>query len=168
MAKPQRVGSLEIGQDLDFQRKEWEVQRVAWLVVLVILLAAVAGIFGAGPLSHAEAASGPLEMNYDRIARRGSETTLTLRVAPQTAVDGELPLWLDRDFLDKVNIDRIVPEPAEMEAEDERVIYRFVAADPEQVAEITFQLNPAEPGIARGRLGVVDGAEVSFAQFIYP
>jgi hypothetical protein len=89
-------------------------------------------------------------------------------VAPGAAVDGEIPIWLNRAFLDKVNIERIVPEPVEMKTAPDRVFYHFSVANPDQPAEITFHLEPAEPGLAQGQLGIVDAETISFDQFIFP
>ncbi len=43
-----RVGDLDIEQDLDFERRQWHVQRVGWVVFLLILLAAFVGLLGTG------------------------------------------------------------------------------------------------------------------------
>ena len=48
------LGDLEVGQDLDFQRREWAVQRVGWGAMALVILAALLGLFGSsGPLSRA-------------------------------------------------------------------------------------------------------------------
>jgi len=168
MAKTQRVGSLEIGQDLDFQRREWVVQRGAWLVVLLILFIGLAGLLGGGPLSHAEASSGPLALDYERFVRKHAPTELDLRVAPAAVANGEVTLWLDQSVLDKIDVERIVPEPVEMEAAADRVVYRFAIEDSEEPTEVTFHLQPAEPGAVHVRLGLVNGADLTADQFIYP
>lgn len=41
MAKIQRVGALEISQDLDFQRRTWVVEQVGWGVMALVVLAAL-------------------------------------------------------------------------------------------------------------------------------
>ena len=168
MPRNQRVGSLEIAQDLDFQRREWIVQRIAWGIVVIILIAGLAGLLGAGPLSHAQASSGPLALDYERFVRKRAPTQFDLTVAPEAASDGEVALWLDQALLEKLDVERITPEPTAMEATPDRVVYRFVLADPEQPAAVTFHLEPAEPGAVRGNLGLVDGQELAVAQFIYP
>lgn len=168
MAKTQRVGPLDIGEDIDFQRREWVVERGAWLVVLLILIVGLAGLFGGGPLSHAEASSGPLVLDYERFVRKRAPTELDLRVAPEAVANGEVALWLDQSVVEKIDVERIVPEPVEMEGAVDRVVYRFAVADPEEPAEVTFHLQPAEPGAVRVRMGLVNGAELSIDQFIYP
>lgn len=168
MPRSQQVGSLEIAQDFAFQRREWIVQRVLWWVVVAILVAGVVGLLGTGPLSHAEAASGPLSLDYERFVRKRAPTQLDVRVAPEAAVEAEIALWLDADYLEKVDVERIMPEPVVMAAAPDRVIYRFVLADAEQPGRVTFHLQPAEPGAVDGRLGLVDGDSVTFDQFVYP
>lgn len=168
MPQPERVGSLEITQDLDFQRREWVVQRVAWAVVAALLIAGVVGLFGAGPLSHAVASSGPLTLEYDRLLRRRAPSQYELAVSPDIATAGEVALWLDAALLEKIDIDQIVPEPTEAATGSDRIVYRFAVADPEQTAQITFHLEPSEPGAVRGRIGLIDGQELTIDQFIYP
>jgi hypothetical protein len=168
MAQTHRVGSLQIDQDLEFQRKEWTAQRAAWLVALLILLAGFVGLLGGGPLSHAEAAAGPLRLEYDRFARTRAATNLEARVDPGAAANGAVRLWLDRDFLDKVDIERIIPQPVEAQTSGDRVVYRFAAPDADQPAVISFDLQPMEPGAVRGQMGLVAGPEIAFTYFIYP
>lgn len=53
MGSTERVGDLELGQDLPFQRREWAVQRIAWAAMAAVLTAALLGLFGSGPVSDA-------------------------------------------------------------------------------------------------------------------
>jgi hypothetical protein len=46
-----RAGDLEVEQDLDFQQRTWALERAGWIVMLLIIAAALAGFFGGGPLS---------------------------------------------------------------------------------------------------------------------
>ncbi len=87
---------------------------------------------------------------------------------PGAASDGELTVWLDRAFVDKVEIERVVPEPIAMAAGSDRILYRFAVAAPEQSTAITFHIELADFGATRGRVGLVDGAEITFDQFIFP
>jgi hypothetical protein len=164
----QRVGSLEIDEDLDLERREWIVQRAGWIVVLLLLIAGLAGLLGPGPLSHVEASSGPLTVTYERFVHKRAPTELQVQLEPGAADDGEVAIWFDRAYLSKVAIDHVLPEPAETIVAADGVIYRFAVEDPEQVSEIVFDVAPAEPGIARGQIGLVESPGVAIAQFIYP
>ena len=168
MGQPQEVGSLEIDQDLEFERRQWTIQRIGWLVMALILLVGFIGLLGGGPLSQAQASSGPLSAQYDRLARERAPSELQLQVAAGTASNGEIAVSLNDGFLDKVDVERVLPEPVEMEAASGRVIYRFAVEDPEQFTTIVFHLQPQEPGIAQGRLGLVGVEEIEFSQLIFP
>lgn len=168
MGQLHRVGSLEIDQDLEFERRQWTFQRAAWVVMALILLMAFVGLLGGGPLSQAKQTSGPLALQYDRLSRERAPSELQLQVAAGTASDGEIAISLNDGFLDKVDVERVVPEPAEMEAAVGRVIYRFAVADPDQFTTIVFHVQPDEPGVAQGRLGLIAGEEITFSQLIYP
>jgi hypothetical protein len=168
LAKTTRVESLEVGQDLAFQRREWKVQRAAWMVALLILVLGFAGLLGGGPLSQTETSSGPLALEYERFARKRAPTALHTRLEPGVTSAGEFSLWLSEEYLDKVDLNRVLPEPIEMAAASDRVVFRFLAATPGEPAEITFALEPAEPGLVHGRVGLVAGPDVAFDQVIYP
>ncbi len=43
-----RVGDLQINQDLDYQRREWTIQRVGWVVIGLIVCAAAPWASGPG------------------------------------------------------------------------------------------------------------------------
>lgn len=50
-----RVGELEIEEDLDFQRRMWRLQQIGWALLVLVVVAALLGLFGKGPLSRAVA-----------------------------------------------------------------------------------------------------------------
>ncbi len=169
MDEIRRVGSLEIAQDLQFEEHQWRVQRIAWCALFLILGAGLLGLLGSGWLSHAETTSGPLALEYDRLARQRAPTYLRLRIDPApNAPEDDIAIWIDRVFLDRILVERFEPEPVEMEAGEERVVYHFVPDDPTRPAEITLRYQPIEPGLVSWRLGIVDDAELAASQVIYP
>ena len=52
MAEESHSGDLELDQDLIFERRTWTVERVAWVIMALVGLAALAGLLGPGPLSE--------------------------------------------------------------------------------------------------------------------
>ncbi len=168
MEGPHRVGEIEVAQDLAFQRREWALQRVLWVAIAVLLLAGLAGLFGSGPLSHAETGTAALSLEYERLARLYTPSELKVRIGPGAATDGTVVLWLDRAFLDTNKLEAVLPEPEDEEAGGERVIYRFAVAEPGSPIEVTFELEPERVGRVEGRVGLVEGPELAFGQFVYP
>ena len=92
MASIQRIGDLEIGQDVDFQCREWAAQRVAWVVAALILAAALLDLLGGGRLSRVTAEAGPLRVKYFRFECKHAPTTLRIEAAPGSAREGQLQL----------------------------------------------------------------------------
>ncbi len=48
------------------------------------------------------------------------------------------------------------------------MVYRFNIDDQTGASMIRIALEPDEPGLTTGRIGVIDGPELMFWQFVYP
>jgi hypothetical protein len=125
-------------------------------------------LLGTGPLSAASAEQGPLRLDYGRFERKGAPTKLRVRVDGGTASQGELRLWLSEQYLDGVELRNISPEPERAQAGPDRTVYVFQVLDPNRPAGVSFDLEPREIGRLSGRLGLVNGPEIEFAQVVYP
>ena len=163
-------GDLQIDQDLRFSQREWRTQKAGWLVMLLLILAALLGVFGRGPLSPQQAvtANGRLILAYDRVARHSATDVLRLAIAP-TAVSGDtVSIWFDRAYMHARAIESISPEPQGFSSSGDRIVYRFRVDDPARPAVIAFLTNPRDIGRRRGSAGIVGGDSLRFAQFILP
>lgn len=95
-----RVGDLEINQDLAFERRQWPVQRVGWGVGALIIVAALLGVFGSGPLSAATAGDEEtLLVHFQRFVRHKGQGELVVKVGPNQASAGQVELWLTTEYL---------------------------------------------------------------------
>jgi hypothetical protein len=170
MAEIKRVASLDIGEDLDFTRRQWRVQRVGWVVILLILLFGLAGGFGGGAISHTTATTGALTLDYERFVRQRGPTSLALQIAPgaANAGDDQVAVWIDNTFLDAIDLEAIEPEPAESLAGADRVVYHFALADPARPAKITLAYQPATVGMVTIHAGIVGGDALAVDQFTWP
>lgn len=170
MAEIRQVGSLQINEDADFQRKEWRWERIGWALLALVLLAAVAGLLGPGPLSSATAGEegGALWVNYDRFAHRSAPTTLEVHVGPDTAREGSLRLWIDRATVGVNMVRSIQPEPELVSADGEHIVYSFAVDDPTRETVIYFHLEPLRYVRQRVALGIEGGSQVGFLQMLYP
>ncbi len=166
----QRVGSLEITQDLDFQRKEWIAQRVGWTVMALLIGAATLGAFATGPLSSTSASTddGALTIKYGRFARHGAQTDVHIEVVPQSIQGGEVQIRADRNFFDTYQIEQIVPEPDSVDLESDGVTWTFTAGDLTAPGEISIRVRPGSVGIRSGGIGLAGGEMVTIRQLVYP
>lgn len=163
-------GDLEIDQDIAFQQREWRAQRVGRIAMLAIILAALAGVFGAGPVSSASVRTpdGRLRLEYDRIARHGAPEPLRVHVGPRASGDSVIDLWIDQRYMHGLVVRGISPEPTQVWAGDQRLVYRFHLADPSRAADIVFQVDADKLWSRRGAMGLVNGDSIRFRQFVLP
>lgn len=159
-----RVGSLEIDQDVRYQELEWRIERIAWMLGALLLLAAAAGLFGSGPLSSTEAAAGPARLAYERFLRYGAPHRLRLSV--ETGDRDVLRIQLPREYLSHMRIDHVFPEPRRVVSRGDWVRCDIAVA-PGSRAEIVFQLEPARRGVVRGSVRVA-GERLRLWHFVYP
>ena len=136
--------------------------------MIVILLAALIGLFGASPLSSATVEAGSLQVHCSRFERRHAPTGLELAVASGAVNQDQVEVWISTDYLQGTEITSIGPEPEEVSETGDRVVYRFSIDDRTQSPTIRFSLEYDEPGVTTGRIGLIDSPELTFWQFVYP
>ncbi|HWC25914.1 MAG TPA: hypothetical protein VG474_04960 [Solirubrobacteraceae bacterium] len=162
MTEPQRVGDLEIADDPAYERRALAVRRVFAGVWALIMLAALLGIFGTGPLSDARSADGPLRAEYERFTRFG--TTTELSIAPGRA-DGRTNVAISRSYLHDMVIDDILPQPDGATVLPDRVVYTFDVQPP---GDVKFFSTFREIGLQKATVWGPDGRRVSYTQIVYP
>jgi hypothetical protein len=165
----QRIGDLQLDQDMSFQRRQWRVQRGAWLVGCLIVLLALTGLSGGGPLANASVSdtTDALSVDYDRIDRRHSPSTISLDIIP-AGTQPTLQLWIGQDFLAGTSIESIQPEPVQSMAGSDRLILEFALDSPGEPVSIEVSVRPKQTGLREGSMGIVDGPEVEFRQLVLP
>ena len=168
MGEPHRVGLIEVDQDLGHARSLWRVQRAGGVIMLLIVLGAILGLFGHGPLANGQVRTDGLTVDYDRFARHGATSSLRAEAAPRLLRGDTLKLWLTRKYLDGLEIESVIPEPERVETRGDLVLFTFMTADRSAPTRITFNMRPDEYWSERARAGIDGGGSVSFRQFIYP
>lgn len=149
---------LQVDQDMRFQRCEWRVQRAGWAAGVFILAAALAGLFGHGPLSRAEAGSrdGPLHVRYDRIVRNQAPADLRLSFFLDPA-GGETTLWLSSALVQNIELRSVMPQPLRSWSTPSRTGFVFAApagAAPGDRVEAVIRAEIQTIGWLRAELGV--------------
>lgn len=156
--------------DIDFQRKEWAVQRAGWSLVGLLVVAALAGVFGAGPLSETTAASedDTVKVEYERFIRNVGTTTMTVTLGPGTVADGKAQLYISRDMATGWRIENVSPAPSTESSSDEWLIYEFDALG-DTPPEVKFLYRGDGFGRHAGDLHAGAGTTpVQVWQWIYP
>ena len=171
MGKIDKVGSLEISHDPEFQRRSWTVQRVGWALMVLVSVAALLGLFGRGPLSSAHVGDNgsPLRADYERFVRLDAPAELTVHIAGAAIrPDSTAELWLDRKWLSDMEVKTITPQPETTRTGAKQVVYSFNLDPAASPGVVTFKLETRSAGRIDGRIGLVNGPSYAFSQFSYP
>lgn len=153
--------SLQLKDEIDLHRTGWIVQRIGWAVLLLLVIAAIAGVFGTGWLSSSSITREGTRVTFERLAR--FEAPMKLIIHAQET-DGHVEVRFPQTYLEEVEVDKIVPEPAAQETGNGYVIYTFKA---QASSALIFYLIPESPGNIRTEMAV-DKSVFPIAHFIYP
>jgi len=160
--EPPVVNGLQIDQSLDFQRRFRRIQTVAWRVLALLPVAAVAGLFGGGLFSQVTAGAAGMTVSYDRFGRRSVDTQLQvtlMRARPPVAVS------ISRGFLDGYDVSEVRPRPEHVTAYADRLVFAFAALPG---ASVSFTLQPRKLGSSSGSVTVPGSRPVHLHQLVYP
>jgi len=146
--------AVEVGEDLDFQRAWWRFEKIAWIVLSLVLIGDAAGLFGRGWLAKAEVTSPDqtLHVGYERIERAGTPSEMTLRIGSTAVHDGRVRLFVSESLLQQLGAQRIIPQPATSDVGPNGVTYTFPATG--SPAIVGIELEPSFPGVHRIELSV--------------
>ncbi len=134
-----------------------------------IVVAALAGLLGPGPLSWSSVASpdGRIVIGYSRFARDGGPIALDVLVAPEAAEAGQIDLWLSDELLDTLDVDQIVPEPASQTSQDGGIVLSFEVAEGASL-EATISATADTTGRRTTGIGLAGDEPLQLSQLFYP
>ncbi|HEX2116197.1 MAG TPA: hypothetical protein VHM01_17470 [Alphaproteobacteria bacterium] len=166
----QPESDIQTEADLGLQRRTWRVQRVGWAIFAILVLAALAGAFGSGPLSRAEAGSeaSGLRIEYERFARLHAATNLVIRADRRLARNDELAVILSGAALQSLELPSTMPPADGTGLAPDSVVLRF--RTDRQPGELTVVLHakPRRMGLLTAQVGLRDGPAHTIRQWVYP
>ena len=168
--QPEQLVSHPPGtNDSHFHRKQFLAERIGWAAMALYLAWALMGGFGDGWISHRRASNdaGTHTVDYERFGRRDAPFKLRVRLQRDDPRD-EIVLHLNREFLERVNIERVTPTYDRMDADSHGAALVFVAAKSPGEHTITIEYKPQHIGNLHAAVGIAEEADVEFDQFIYP
>lgn len=110
------IRTYPVREDMRFQTITWTIERVAWALLALVPLAALAGIFSHGPLSQktAQAPNSALSVEYEHFQRKTVQARFVVHI-PSAPAD-EVRLRLSPAFQRTYDIQSMQPEPARSSA----------------------------------------------------
>jgi hypothetical protein len=155
--------TIQIDEDLDFQRREWLGQRIGVTVVLLLVFAALLGFTGAGgPMSHGEAGErgDSLYVEYDRFVRRGA--IATMKVHLRSGADGQVQFWVSAPYHEDIRVDTVTPVPASVSVDQSRHVYTIHRTSGD--VTVVLKVEHKTMGRIHAEVGLVGGPTARFSQ----
>lgn len=150
-----------------FQQREWAVQIVGRILVILLLLAAVLGLFGTGPLSHVRAEQGAVSVEYERFVRHTGHAQLEVRAPAPAPGTSSVSVEISGGLAAGIRMEDIQPQPATVRRSGTSTEFVFAAVS-DTDALITFYYRPMDIGPQSGTVTVADAAAVDVWQLTYP
>jgi hypothetical protein len=139
----------ELDEDRTFQERFWDVERVAWLILALIVIAALAGFSGQGGAFARATVSGPTGMiEYPRVTRW--ETSDEFRLTLAAGAGRQAAVEIGSSFPDMFEFEDIQPAPAKSYATSsgQRLVFDLDAAPAER--EIIMHVRAMKPSFTTG------------------
>ena len=159
---------IQVGENLDFQRKWWRFENVVWIFFSLIIVLDLAGLFGRGPIARAERHSpdGTINIKYERIERTDSPSILSIEFGPSAIQDGKINLYVSESLVKGLGTERVVPNPLVTAIGNGGLTYTFAAS--KVPASVDLALEPSGPGLYDFTIGVVDATPIHAQVFVVP
>ncbi|MFC7376965.1 hypothetical protein [Brevundimonas sp. GCM10030266] len=157
--------ALSLKTDPAFQERFWRVQRVAWVVFALFVVAALAGLTGAGgPLSRAEVRTPEGLVDSPRVGRWSAADEMRFELSGQ---NGLARVDLSDRFAAHFQVHDIQPAPDRTEATDDGQALIFIAPDSAR-STVVLHVTAENPGLARFDVRLNGGAPVAVTSVILP
>ncbi|NDK56233.1 hypothetical protein [Pontibacter fetidus] len=162
-------GELEIDEDAPFEKRFWTVQRIGWLIMLLVILAAMFGFTGRGGLSGINkikkaSQSQSLVLEYDRFQRYQVSDKLTVKLQQlQTTAP---TITFSKVFYEKIRVEQVVPQPEKVEINANEITYTFSISQPS--GDVIFYTKPMHAGSLEVMVKGPNNERVPISMFVYP
>jgi hypothetical protein len=128
-----------------------------------LVVCGAAGVFGRGPLAKATTTSGPVTVEYERVARYQTPTRISI------AVNGGRPdmrLFVSRSLLERIPLQAVEPPPVGSQPRADGAVLQFAAGAPG--GRVTLIAQPGTVGAVSHTITIDGAASVSFRQLVLP
>jgi hypothetical protein len=164
MSGSAQAANIDLDTQSGFERR-WHVFEIGcWVVMAAVVLAAVAGILGKGPLAQAKASSAGNEasVTYQRFSHYMAPGRYEIAFGP---LGSTIQVHIDRSLLSKADIMGVSPRP--VAAADDGTGWNYIFAASDAAGQVEFRLQPRGLGGVEGDV-TVNGSAVHLKQFILP
>jgi hypothetical protein len=132
-----------------------------------ILVAALAGLLGQGPLTNVSAQAGPVHVRYWRFVRHHAYAELKIDINGEATSKGVVGLRLQKPFVESVDLQRIEPEPIEATVGAEFSTY-WIRVATNAPASVRVRFVPERFGRLPYEVGLAGSPAVPMWHFVLP
>lgn len=131
-----------IHDDFKYQKIEWPLARIFWLLVMLVLAFGLIGGLGDSSdiLNRTSVSVSDAVVEYDKYLR--IEKQFTTKVLFRHAT-GHINIGFNKDYFDKIVLTDVIPQPDKVEVRENKIIYMFTASGN---GTITFFGDPLKNG----------------------
>ncbi|MCU6673669.1 hypothetical protein [Leclercia adecarboxylata] len=147
---------------------EYDARRFGFVLLLLIITAALAGVFSGGYFSDATKtnAAKSVQVKYQRFGRL--QTPLELKITLPGQGTAPLTLRVGGEYMARTQTDNIWPQPDEMHSEGGELVLVYQEAKSRKDFNVWIYNTPDKPGKTVTTVTVNNQPGLSFWQFIYP
>lgn len=116
--------NLQLDENLRQHKQGWMVQKIGWAILYLGLILALAGVFGAGPVSYKTKTQNGASVKYERFLRYESESEITFNI--RDAKDS-ITLEIPQPYMEYIDLQSITPLPHSNRTVDNVTTYYFHA-----------------------------------------
>ena len=170
MSQDRTTRELLNADHLAENRREYWVERGAWVGMLLIVLAAALGALGPGPLSRrqAESPDGTLRVRYESMERYQSPSELHITWIGKSLPAAPVELSISRPLVDRTELIHLTPPPAHVETRGGAVVLTYDATALADARPIVYRFRHEHFGPIAFDVGLVGGPTVRARQFVWP
>jgi len=147
---------------------EYNARRFGFVLLLLIIAAALSGLFSGGYFSEATKtdAANSVQVEYQRFGRLQSPVELKITLPGQG--NAPLTLRIGGEYMARTQTDNIWPQPDEMHSEGGELVLIYQEAKPQKGFTVWLYTTPQQPGKTVTTVMLNNQPGLSFWQFIYP
>jgi hypothetical protein len=151
-------------------RTEYRVERVAWIGMGLVLVAAVLGGLGPGLLGQRRLVTpdGSLSVEYSAMERCARRSRLVIRVSPDVSSTRPVQLALSRPLVDRTELSQVTPPPDRIQTRPGNVVLIYDPAALSAGGPIIYRCEHEHYGPITFDVGLIEGQSVRIQQFVWP